>query len=49
VKTPNSTIASYFSTVKRASRDGTQSATGERGCLVIVDMGQSPRIKPVHR
>ena len=42
VNTPESTIASYWSTVSRARRFGTH--LGSRGGLVIVDMIVSPSV-----
>ena len=42
VNTPESTIASYWSTVNRASRFGTHLEGGRGGCLVMVDIGVSP-------
>jgi hypothetical protein len=42
VKTPESINASYWSTVKRASGDGTQSVGGGRVGVVIVGMAKSP-------
>jgi hypothetical protein len=49
VKIPDSTIASYCSTVKRASGEGIQSATAAQGRFVIVDMAKSPWIRPLDR
>ncbi len=42
VNTPDSTIASYWSTVNRAKRFGTH--LDREGCLVIVDMVVSPSV-----
>ena len=44
VNTPESTMASYWSTVNRASRFGIHKGADGGGCLVIVGTVLSPRI-----